>query len=610
MNRQQFLPRCFIASSALVSVVQAIFFALQGVSAINGLGLTLAALTMLGAWRWTKVPNPRIVQIVATLLAAQFAVFAMNFVLIQPPMPHRLLQVAIVLSYGGTVLASLLSLFRRAEAVNVVLLPLSVGVALLIVEVLAGRVAAPSGSWVPPEQEAREDDGSGPIATHPIIGHHYRPYAFFKEYYPDNPRGYYREEDKALSKWILSVNESSAASMLFPEQKGVDVRVDITRAPSTPFWHIQLGQASFALRSGESYRLSFGVRADDSRSIIYAVSQAHEPWEDLGLYREIEVTGEWQEISSQFTATQDEAEARIHFDVGGVPTSVEVRDVQLLSLPEGQPVEPNVQPKYVVEFQFNGLGCRDRDYAIPKPPGTVRVLTLGDSFAFGWGVGGDHVVANQLEELLRDRAKASGAGTTYEVINCGVPGYSTRDERFFYELFGHRYRPDVVLVLMVLNDDRSWRDDVRLGYDMRRPNKLEHLFSSWHIIQQRRHRKPNPDFSGSVEELLRLNKLVQANGARLAVAIFRNDKGGWWEDLVTTVSSGLEHASIPVADLGIALLADHSAEDLRMGADDWHPNEVAHRLAAQELQRFLERHELLRSPDGASDPRTDTHVPN
>ena len=301
MNRQQFLSRCFIAASALVSAVQGIFFTLQGVSAINGLGLTLAVLTMLWAWRWTRVPNTRIVQIVATLLAAQFAVFAVNFVLIQPPMPHRMLQVAIALSYGGTVLASLLSLFRRVEAVNVVLLPLSLGVALLLVEVLAGRVAAPSGSWVAPEQEAQDDDGSGPIAAHPIIGHHYRPHAFFKEYYPDNPRGYYREEDKALSKWVLSVNESSAARMLFPEQEGVDVRVDVTRAPSTPFWHIQLGQASFALRSGESYRLSFGVRADDSRSIIYAVSQAHEPWEDLGLYREIEVTGEWQEISSQFT---------------------------------------------------------------------------------------------------------------------------------------------------------------------------------------------------------------------------------------------------------------------------------------------------------------------
>ena len=93
------------------------------------------------------------------------------------------------------------------------------------------------------------------------------------------------------------------------------------------------------------------------------------------------------------------------------------------------------------------------------------------------------------------------------------------------------------------------------------------------------------------------------------MAIFRNDKGGSWENLVTTVSSGLEHASIPVVDLGIALLADHSVEELRMSVDDWHPNEVAHRLAAEELQRFFERHEILRSPDGASDSRTDSRVP-
>jgi len=59
---QLILSRCFIAVGALVSVLQGIFFTLQGASGtISGLGLTLAVLAVLAVWRWHGAPNMRIV---------------------------------------------------------------------------------------------------------------------------------------------------------------------------------------------------------------------------------------------------------------------------------------------------------------------------------------------------------------------------------------------------------------------------------------------------------------------------------------------------------------------------------------------------------------------
>ena len=59
-------------------------------------------------------------------------------------------------------------------------------------------------------------------------------------------------------------------------------------------------------------------------------------------------------------------------------------DVGHLHLPGLQGREFVRQPVHT-----NALGLREREIATPKPPGTVRVLLLGDSFVFGWGVAAD-----------------------------------------------------------------------------------------------------------------------------------------------------------------------------------------------------------------------------
>lgn len=92
----------------------------------------------------------------------------------------------------------------------------------------------------------------------------------------------------------------------------------------------------------------------------------------------------------------------------------------------------------------NAGGFRDVERRREKPPGTRRVLLLGDSVAAGVGIRDiDDLVSRQLEARL-------GAG--YEVLNLGVPGYCTYGEVELLETRGLAYRPDHVLVLFVEND--------------------------------------------------------------------------------------------------------------------------------------------------------------
>ena len=105
------------------------------------------------------------------------------------------------------------------------------------------------------------------------------------------------------------------------------------------------------------------------------------------------------------------------------------------------------RPEFDISLQFNSKGLRgpERDYA--KPPGTRRVLILGDSFAEGYYVEEGQTVRAVLEDLL-DR---EGCGR-WEVINGGTIAYSTDQEYLFYKTEGHRYGAEAVMVLFYYND--------------------------------------------------------------------------------------------------------------------------------------------------------------
>ena len=116
----------------------------------------------------------------------------------------------------------------------------------------------------------------------------------------------------------------------------------------------------------------------------------------------------------------------------------------------GRPNEDQMlnRPEFSVRVVNNALGFREPRLPSPKPPHTIRIVCLGDSFTQGYGVTEEQAWPRRLEALLNARDPSQ----RYEVINLGVPGTSPRDQIGHLRSPGLAYHPDVVLEDVMAND--------------------------------------------------------------------------------------------------------------------------------------------------------------
>jgi hypothetical protein len=106
-------------------------------------------------------------------------------------------------------------------------------------------------------------------------------------------------------------------------------------------------------------------------------------------------------------------------------------------------------------FVTNRQGFRStKDYAYDKPPGTLRIVSLGDSHTLGYEVRQELTFSAVLERNLAHR------GIHAEVLNTGVSGFGTAEELVFLENEGIKYHPDVVVLAFFGND---YEDNLKSG---------------------------------------------------------------------------------------------------------------------------------------------------
>jgi lysophospholipase L1-like esterase len=92
---------------------------------------------------------------------------------------------------------------------------------------------------------------------------------------------------------------------------------------------------------------------------------------------------------------------------------------------------------------INSHGTRGPEFALEKPANTFRILSLGDSRTFGWGLADEETYSRRLERLLQERF---GSAKAVEVINAGVNAWSFPQMLVFYRDIAAAWKPDAVIL--------------------------------------------------------------------------------------------------------------------------------------------------------------------
>jgi hypothetical protein len=125
----------------------------------------------------------------------------------------------------------------------------------------------------------------------------------------------------------------------------------------------------------------------------------------------------------------------------------------------------------------DALGLRVRP-GPPPAPEALRLVVLGDSVAFGYGLGDDETLACQIEQAVA--TLQGGAGRPIAARTVAIPGWNHRNAIDF--LFDHyaELEPDIVVYIPIGNDlfdtDGLWETGHRRAApDLANPDPMQYV---------------------------------------------------------------------------------------------------------------------------------------
>jgi len=260
-----------------------------------------------------------------------------------------------------------------------------------------------------------------------------------------------------------------------------------------------------------------------------------------------------------------------------------------------------------VAVQINSAGLRDDEYPL-EHGARRRIVFLGDSLTFGWGVEQDQTFEHLLEREL-DRLQPT------EILNFGIGNYNTSQEVSLFEARGLAYRPDLVVLFYFINDAEPTPH--RSEYAWLGHSRLMSFY--WSRIKAMRARYGDaPNFFGFYSELYRDDQpgwqATQRAFGRLAELAAR-ERFAVRAILLPELHELQEypfaeqHAKVMralarngIRALDLAPLFQNETDPMRLwvARDDAHPNARAHALIARYSLDFLAGHESAPESESAA----------
>jgi lysophospholipase L1-like esterase len=275
---------------------------------------------------------------------------------------------------------------------------------------------------------------------------------------------------------------------------------------------------------------------------------------------------------------------------------------------------------------INTAGFRDKERGAKTMP---RVLTLGDSSVYGFGVGDSGVFTAQLETMF-----------DAEFINGAVPGYSSTQALNLLWGRGLALEPDLLIVATLWSDNNfdtfvdadqiatyaAWRRSGtqsveavlehsaiyrRLEYQLRQdePGRV-----GWMELKRQapsgKRRVPIADYAQNLAEFC-TTMAARDGGVVFVILPNRHDLGGGesnppWPPYRSVMRSVASACGAPIVDLPAVFRADGRSH---LFLDEMHPSPVGHKLMADTIARTLTDRGWPNRPIHVRSPAPITDIP-
>lgn len=262
----------------------------------------------------------------------------------------------------------------------------------------------------------------------------------------------------------------------------------------------------------------------------------------------------------------------------------------------------------------NAHGTRGREFAVPKPPGTLRILMLGDSRTFGWGLTEAETYSGRVEAALQQQV---GAARKVEVINAGVNAWSYPQMAAFFRERALAWQPDLVVLAEAnlwtqFSEQNSPEFARQFMSRVRLKNFLRH-FALYHFVVEvqlqevyQRHRTKFIPVDPKQDELFKaqqqtdpdaffrdairsLCEIAKAKGVKPVLAYLPTqtelESGKPGSNVRRVKQEVAAQLGVPLADLTPDLAP--RAKELYLDADPVHLNAAGNEIIAQKILQTL-----------------------
>ncbi len=287
-------------------------------------------------------------------------------------------------------------------------------------------------------------------------------------------------------------------------------------------------------------------------------------------------------------------------------------------------VEPNLSAEPFLHKELgrrfkvstNSRSLRYAEIPVGRQPRTVRILALGDSTTFGWGLEQDQTYPARLEHILQEKHPE----VVIQVLNGGIPGYTSFQGLHHFKKNAAPYEPDIVLFGYIVQDARKTAITdkqqrlIDIEVQRRRINPLYRLrmvrylhwkyvkYLSWRNQGLSERAEGDPTAQTRVpladyeENILTFARLCKAQGAQLVLFGFPLEVIGYTKYHRELLASVAKREGLPHFDPSNRIHEAARRETLYFPQDKGHPNAKGCALIARLLADYLEQERLLEGP--------------